>query len=186
MSTSRLPAIPVETAAGSNKDIFAALQKMLGTVPNMTRVMANSPAVLQSYAQFSGALNGAKLSARIREQIALLTAESNACTYCLSAHTAIGTMVGLSSDELHAARHAKSSDPRTQAALTFARAVLAARGGVSDADINAARTAGLSDGELAEVVAAVALNVFTNYFSRAFNVEVDFPRVEAHEHATAR
>ncbi len=183
---SRLPIQNVESATGSNKDIFAALQKGLGMVPNMAKVMANSPAVLQSWVQFNGTLGAAKLSAQIREQIALLTAENNACTYCLSAHSALGKMVGLNQAQIDGARHLRSSDPRTLAALTFAQAVIDRRGGVDESDIKAVRAAGFSNAEIAEIVAAVALNFFTNFFNRAFDVDVDFPRVEAHSHAAAR
>ena len=179
----RLPIQDVAGATGSNKDIFAALQKGLGMVPNMTRVMANSPAVLQAFAQFNGALGGAKLPAQIREQIALLTAESNACTYCLSAHTAIGKMIGLTQDQMDGARHEESADPKTLAALHFAKSVLETRGGVDESDLRAVRAAGFGDAEIAEIVATVALNVFTNYFNRAFDVDVDFPVVRAHHHA---
>jgi uncharacterized peroxidase-related enzyme len=163
--------------------LFAALQKGLGMVPNMTRVMANSPAVLQAFAQFNGALGGAKLPTQIREQIALLTAESNACTYCLSAHTAIGKMIGLTQDQMDGARHEESADPKTLAALHFAKSVLETRGGVDESDLRAVRAAGFGDAEIAEIVATVALNVFTNYFNRAFDVDVDFPVVRAHHHA---
>ncbi len=181
----RLPIQDPASATGSNKQVFEALQKALGVVPNMTRVMGNSPAVLQAFAQFNGAMGGSKLSGQIREQIAVLTAESNACNYCLSAHTAIGGMLGLKKDQLDAARHGRSNDAKTAAALTFAQAVIDSRGGVGEGDIEAARNGGLSDAELAEVVAAVALNVFTNYFNRAFDVDIDFPLVEA-ESASAR
>ena len=182
---SRLPIQTVESATGTTKDIYAALQKGLGMVPNMAKVMANSPAVLQSWVQFNGSLGTAKLSAQIREQIALLTAESNACTYCLSAHSALGKLVGLNQAQIDGARHLESSDPRTFAALVFAQAIIDRRGGVSESDIKAVRTAGFSDAEIAEIVAAVALNFFTNFFNRAFDVDVDFPRVEAHNHAAA-
>lgn len=181
----RLPIQNPQTATGSNKEIFDFLQKHLGIVPNMTRVMGNSPAVLQAFAQFNGAMGASKLSAKIRESIALLTAEINACTYCLSAHTALGKVAGLSQNQIDGARHGESGDPRTLAALTFAQAVLTGRGGVSDRDFQAVRQAGYSDEEIAEIVGAVALNVFTNYFNRAFAVDVDFPRVEAHNHAAA-
>jgi uncharacterized peroxidase-related enzyme len=182
----RLPIQNVESATGSNKDIFAALQKGLGMVPNMTKVMANSPAVLQAFAQFNGTMGTAKLSGQVREQIALLTAEHNSCTYCLSAHTALGKMVGLNQTQIDGARLRESSDPRTLAALTFAQAVIDQKGGIGDNDFQAVRAAGFSDAEIAEIVAAVALNVFTNFFNRAFSVDVDFPRVEAHNHAAAR
>jgi len=182
----RLPIQSVQSADGSNKDIFAALQKGLGMVPNMPRVMANSPAVLQSWASFNGAMGTAKLSAQIREQVALLTAENNACTYCLSAHSVLGKMVGLNQAQMDGARHLESSDPRTFAALQFAQAVIDRRGGIGESDIKAVRAAGFSDAEIAEIVAAVALNFFTNFFNRAFDVDVDFPRVEAHEHTAAQ
>lgn len=183
---SRLPIQSVESANGSNKETFAALKKGLGMVPNMARVMANSPAVLQSWVQFIGALGTAKLSAQIREQIALLTPENNACTYCLSAHTALGKMAGLNQAQIDGARRLESSDPRTLAALTFAQALIDRRGGIGESEIRAVRAAGFSDAEIAEIVAAVALNYFTNFFNRAFDVDVDFHRVEAHNHVEAR
>ncbi len=181
----RLPIQSIESATGSNKEVFAAFQKALGAVPNMTRVMANSPAVLQSYAQFSGTMASAKLPAKIREQIALLTAENNDCTYCLSAHSALGKLAGLSQEQIDGARRLESSDPRTLAALEFAQSIIDLRGGVGEAEIRAVRAAGFSDAEVAEIVASVALNFFTNFFNRAFDVDVDFPRVEARKHAAA-
>lgn len=177
---SRLPIQDPATATGSNKTILEALHKALGVVPNMARVMANSPAVLQAYVNFHGALSASKLSPRLREQIALLAAETNACTYCLSAHTVLGRMAGLDQAQLDGARTGEVVIARDRAALAFARAVLGSRGGVSDTDLDAVRSAGFTDAEIAEIVAVVALNVFTNYFNRAFDVDVDFPRVEAH------
>ncbi len=182
----RLPIQSVESATGSNQAIFAALQKGLGMVPNMARVMANSPAVLQSWVQFNTAMGSAKLSAQIREQIALLTAQTNACNYCLSAHSALGKMAGLNQAQIDDARSLESKDPKTFAALKFAKSVLDRRGGVVESDLKAVRGAGFSDGEIAEIVASVALNVFTNFFNRAFDVDVDFPLVEAEAHASAR
>jgi len=174
----RLPIQQVETATGSNKDIFAAFQKALGFVPNMTNVMANSPAVLQAYVGFSSALGHAKLSPQVREQVALLTAESNACTYYLSTHSVLGKLVELNQSQIDSARRSESADPKTGAALTFAQSVLDRRGGVSESDVKKVRDAGFSDGEIAEIVAAVAINVFTNFFNRTADVDVDSPHVE--------
>lgn len=181
----RIPLQDPQTATGPVKEVFDGFNKALGVVPNMTRAMANSPAVLRAYAQFNAALSAGTLPAPIREQISLVVAESNACAYCLSAHSAIGKMLGLKPAQLDAARQGQSEDPRTGAALTFAQAVIDARGGVGESDLRAARSAGLTDAQLAEIVAAVALNTFTNYFNRAFDVDVDFPLVEPRAHATA-
>lgn len=173
----RLPIVDPSKSAGKVHDLLAAVQKKLGLVPNMTRVMANSPAVLEAYIGFSGALDGASLDARTRERIALGSAEANQCEYCLSAHSTIGKLVGLSESEVLASRRGQSSDSKASAALQFSRQLIGKRGAVSDADVDAARKGGLADGEIAEVAALTALNIFTNYFNTAFQVDVDFPRV---------
>ncbi len=173
----RIPTIDPANAAAPAAELLAAVKAKLGIVPNMTRVMANSAPVLEGYLAFSGALGKGALPAKVREQIAILVAESNACTYCLSAHTAIGKMVGLAESELTAARDASSADPKTAAALRFAHQVVTTTGTITDADIAAARSAGWSDAQIAEIVAHVALNVFTNLINKSFAVEVDFPVV---------
>jgi uncharacterized peroxidase-related enzyme len=174
---SRLKAIDPTAATGKAKELLDAVKGKLGLVPNMTRVMAASPVVLESYLNFSGALSGGLLDAKTREKLALLTAQENSCDYCLSAHTAIGKMVGLKDEEIVSSRHGNGSDLKTTAALTFAKQVLDAKGQISELELAAARDAGFNDGEIAEIIAHVALNVFTNYFNIAAGVDIDFPKV---------
>ncbi len=173
----RLAIIDPATTTGKSKELLDAVKAKLGLVPNMTRVMANSPAVLGGYLGLSGALAGGTLDPKLREQIALLIAQENACEYCLSAHSALGKMSGLTAQQLIESRHGTDSSPRHAAALTFARQVLEGKGQVTDGQLDAVRNAGFSDGEIAEIIAAVALNVFTNYFNIAAQVDVDFPKV---------
>lgn len=174
---SRLPAIRTEEATGKAKELLEGVQAKLKITPNMMRVMANSPAVLQGYLSFSGALAAGLLAPKLREEIALEVGEQNACEYCVSAHTALGKMAGLSDAEISAAREARSDSPRNRAALEFARRVVATQGRPTDADVAAVRSAGFSDGEVAEILAHVALNVFTNYFNNSAQVEIDFPKI---------
>ncbi|WP_327588090.1 carboxymuconolactone decarboxylase family protein [Nonomuraea sp. NBC_00507] len=135
--------------------------------------------MLKAYLDFSGALSGGALPAAVRERIALAVAQENACDYCLSAHTYIGTnLAGLSAEEADAARYGKASDAKAQAALTLAVTLVRTRGDVEDADLQAAREAGLSDGEIAEVVGHVALNVFTNYLNKTAQTDIDWPLVQ--------
>lgn len=174
---SRLSALQSEAAAGKQQELLDAVQRKLGRVPNMMRTMVQSPAVLEGYLGLSQALAGGMLDARVRQQLALATAQANECAYCLAAHMAIGKQVGLTPDELAAAREASAADPRTHAALKFARLLLDRRGDISDGDFTAVRRAGFTEGEVAEIIAHVALNIFTNYFNKAAMVEVDFPKV---------
>ncbi|WP_207782486.1 carboxymuconolactone decarboxylase family protein [Phytoactinopolyspora limicola] len=174
--------IQQENATGKAAELLAGVQKALGVTPNMTKAMANSPAVLKAYLEFSGALSGGKLPAPVRERIAILVAQENGCDYCLSAHSYIGTnLAGLDQAEVDLARKGGASDATARAALTLAAEVVRSRGGIDDADLKTARESGLSDGDIAEVIAHVALNVFTNYFNKAADVEIDWPVVR-HNH----
>ncbi len=106
-------------------------------------------------------------------------AQANECNYCLSAHCALGTMAGLTPDQIRDSRAGKAADAKTDALLQFSRTLVETRGQVTDGDVNAVRQAGLTDGEIAEVVAGVALNIFTNYFNYVADTDIDFPKVEA-------
>jgi uncharacterized peroxidase-related enzyme len=177
---SRLKAIDPAEATGKTKELFNAIQGKLGMVPNMMRTMGSSPAVLEGYLNLSGALAHGTLGAKTGELIALAVSEKNNCDYCLSAHSFIGEkLVHIDALTLQNARHGEAADVKTSAALTFATVLLAKKGLVNDNDVNAVKAAGLTEGEIGEVVAHVALNVLTNYFNNTAQTSIDFPVVKA-------
>ncbi|MEL6820758.1 MAG: peroxidase-related enzyme [Calditrichota bacterium] len=173
----RLTPVELANAEGKAKELLTAVKQAMGGTPNIFTTMANAPAALDGYLKFNGALGQGVLSSQLREQIALTVAGLNGCNYCASAHTYIGDRTGLSAEELAQNLQGQATDSRTQAALTFAKKLVETRGRVSEADKEAARDAGLNNEEIIEIVAHVALNVFTNYFNETFNTEVDFPLV---------
>jgi uncharacterized peroxidase-related enzyme len=179
----RIKPIDTANATGAAADQLAATSKMLGSTPNLFTTAANSPAALTSMNALFASLGKGKVGGKIGERVALAIAQVNGCEYCLSAHTAIGQLHGLSSSELAAARYGNSIDPKARAAITFALAVLEAKGKVSDVTLGDARTAGLDDNEIVELVAHVALNVFTNYLNNLARTEVDFPLVRLEQAA---
>ncbi|HPF37240.1 MAG TPA: peroxidase-related enzyme [Phycisphaerae bacterium] len=174
----RLNTITKQDANGKAKSLLEAVEKKLGVVPNMMGAMANSPAVLEAYLGFSGALAGGSLSAKLREQIALAVGQQNDCQYCLAAHSALGKFAGLSGDEIADSRRGAAGDAKSQAILTFAKKLVSQRGRVTEADLGNLRAAGANDGEIAEVIANVAVNLFTNYFNHAVDTVIDFPKAE--------
>ena len=176
---SRLTQIAPETATGKARELLAGVKSKLGLVPNLMRALANSPAALNAYLLFSEALTGGSLSAKSREQIALAVGQANECDYCLSAHTALGKMAGLTPDQILDCRRGTADDARTNALLHFSRKLVETRGQVSDYDVHKMRRAGFTDGEIAEAVAGVALNIFTNYFNHVADPDIDFPRADA-------
>jgi uncharacterized peroxidase-related enzyme len=181
----RITQLDPTQATGKTRQLFDGVQAKLGSVPNLFRVFANSPAALEGYLNFSGALAGGVLNARVREQIALAVAEINDCAYCRSAHTFIGGKVGLTESEIADARKVVATDERTEAILNLARNIVVQRGKLSDAELQAARAAKLSDAEIVETTANVALNILTNYVNHVAQTVVDFPEVKAVETAVS-
>ena len=176
-ATNRLSLVDPATAEGRAGELLAAVKSKMGMVPNMTRAMANAPAALDAYLQVSGAV-GNTLTPALREKIALFTAQENSCDYCLAAHTAIGGMVGLDSDSIRAARSGNTADAKEAAALSFAKDFLDHKGAVSNATLESTRAAGWDDAGIAEIAANVVVNIYTNYFNRLADTDIDFPAID--------
>jgi len=175
----RITPVNPQTVEGRARELLDAVKARLGLVPNMARSMAVSPPVLEAYLGFIGALGHGVLPARVREQLALNVGEANDCDYCVSAHCALGKGAGLNDQDILDSRRGASTDPKEDVLLRFARTVVEKRGVVTEADIAAVREAGYGDAEIAEVVAHVGLNVFTNYFNHVAGTPIDFPKAPA-------
>jgi uncharacterized peroxidase-related enzyme len=181
---SPMPRLPtpasIEASPAAARPLLHAVEKQLGVVPNLFRVVGNSPAALEGYLGLNTALGKGELEAATRERIALAVAEVNACDYCLSAHTYLGkNLAKLSEAEIAANRDGISTDSKADAAVRFAVKLVKARGHVSDADVQAVKKAGYNDAQVIEIVLHVALNTLTNYVNEVAKTEIDFPVVTA-------
>ncbi|MBO0797791.1 MAG: peroxidase-related enzyme [Blastocatellia bacterium] len=168
-------------APGKSKELLDALQKNIKSVPNLAKALANSPAALKAWMEFDGALAKGSLNAKLRQEIALAVGQKNGCEYCVSAHTTIGKLAGLTDQQILKSRLGQGISPKDTAALTFTRELLEKHGQVPTSSIQALRAHGFTDGEIVEIIAHVALNIYTNYFNIALDVDVDFPRVALHQ-----
>jgi len=177
---SRIPTpATINDAPEASRPVLEAIQKQIGSVPNIFRLVSNSPAALKGLTALQGALGKGKLAPATRERIALTMAEANGCDYCLSAHTYTGTKFAkLDESEIEANRRGTSNDPKAAAAVEFARTLVDARGSVAPGEVEKVRAAGYSDAEILEIIAHVALNTFTNYANEALGTEIDFPRID--------
>jgi uncharacterized peroxidase-related enzyme len=176
---SRLAIAAREDAPAPAQPLLDAVEKQLGVVPNLFRLVGTSPAALEGYLGLNAAL-GRTLDAKTRERIAIAIAQANGCDYCLSAHSYLGlNLARIDEAEIALNRAGHSGDAKADAAVVFARQVLSARGKVSDADIAAVRLAGFTEAQVIEIVASVALNVLTNYINNVAETDIDFPVVLA-------
>ena len=174
-----IQAIDPDQAPAPVRPILSAVQESLGAIPNLFRVTANSPAALDALVGAIGALSKGTIKPSAREAIALTVAEANGCDYCLSAHAALGNGAGLSETDIEDARRGRATDPKLNAMLAFARTLVRNRGDVANSDVEQLRSVGVTDGEIVEIAANVAVNIFTNYLNGAADTAIDFPVVRA-------
>ena len=177
MSRLLVPA-SIAVAPAASQPMLETVKKLLGSVPNMFRLVSTSPAALEGYLGMNAALGKGAIPAPTRERIALAVAEINGCGYCLAAHTYLGrNLARLDDAEMAQNRRGMSNDPKADAAVRFAVKIVRERGKVSDEDVRAVKLAGYDDAQVIEIVQHVALNTWTNYINEVAKTEIDFPVV---------
>lgn len=173
----RISPVDPENTSGRTRQLLDGIQEEWGMTPNVFRTLANAPVALEGYLGLADALSRGTLGAELREQIAVAVAEWHRCDYSLAAHCAIARTLGLSEDAITDARRGGSPDRKVEAALNFARHMLDKQGWIDDDDVARLRDAGYGDREIVEIIANVAVSIFSNYFNHVAGTEVDFPQV---------
>ncbi len=176
-----LKALTPEQVDGPTKEVFAAIKQKVGMVPNLYAAIGNSPELLKGFLDFSATLEGGVFSAKENEAIALAVSQENGCNYCLSAHSLMGKMAGLSSEEMMDIRTGEISDPKMNALITLAAQLTVNRGKASDQAINNFLAQGYSHKAYTELIGMVVLRSFTNYMFSNGDFEIDFPKAVALE-----
>jgi uncharacterized peroxidase-related enzyme len=184
IAMTRISIPAAEQTPAASRPLLDAVHKQLGVVPNLMRMLGNSPAALGGYLGLNSALGKGTIGAKTGERIALAIAEFNRCGYCLAAHSYLGrNLAKLDDAEMAANRNGGSFEAKADAAVRFAVNVARERGHVSDAAVQAVKSAGYSDAEVVEIVLHVALNTLTNYVNEVAQTEIDFPVVELRQAA---
>ena len=168
----------ISEAPKKSQPLLSAVEKQLGRVPNMMRLLASSPSALEGYLNLSGALAKGSLPIKCREAIALAIAGFNGCQYCLSAHSYVSeNAVGIDKEEIRLNMDGNSKDERTQKGIHFALKVAGLRGQVDAKEIEILKESGFSEAEILEIVVNVSLNILTNYVNEVAKTDIDFPEI---------
>lgn len=173
----RISPVTLESTDNTTADTLRAVEKKIGMIPNLFATFAQAPAALNGYLALSDALTHGQLTAAQREIVALATGQANACQYCLSAHTAMGKGAGLSDSAIEGARAGRADSALDNAIAEMTVKIVKQRGVISDADMEIASAAGVTDSLVVEIVANVALNTLTNYTNHIAGTDIDFPVV---------
>jgi uncharacterized peroxidase-related enzyme len=174
----RLHTIQVNEATGEAAQLFSAVKKAVGKVPNAyLAIGSNAPAVLGHVLQAGAVLKQGELSAREQEAINLAVSEASACDYCLAAHSLAGKMAGFSVDQLHALRNGGfGEDAKLDALVKFVVHLVKTSGTVPAEVVESVRHVGYSDRQIVEAILAVNAIQFTNMFNRVNDTVLDFPK----------
>ena len=173
---SRIKAIKPEEATGHTAEVYSAIKKSLGGVPNLFQALGVNSQALQTLLGIGPSLK--TLTGAERETIALVVAQKNNCGYCLSAHTVLAGMHKLSNEEIINIRKGQPSNSKQKALVNFVNEVVVEKGHVSDRTLNEFRAAGYTDAQIPDVLFAVVENFYTNFFNHINQTEIDFPVVE--------
>lgn len=169
------------TQSGKVQELFNVLENKFGFVPNLAKTMGHSSAALVAYLSFRESILSGVLGSKLGEQIAISVANVNGSDYDSAAHSFIGKRTaGLNENDIILARNGNATDIKTEAALTFSRKLLLKKGKLNEADFNTIHKAGFSNEGIIEIIAHTALAIFTNYFTIALELTVDFPLNDTH------
>ncbi len=171
----RIPTVDLDGAPEGAKPILEQIKANFGRVPNFFAGLAHSPAALKTVMGMFGALEEGSLAGEAHEAVTLRVGQLHRCDYCVAAHTAKSKMLGISVEDTLAFRRGEAENPKIKTLLNLTTAMVEKRGQVSDAELQAARDGGLSESEIIECLAIVALNTFTNYANHLMETDVDFP-----------
>ena len=177
-----MPRIPIpshDEAPAASQAILGNVKKTLGFVPNLHRLMSLSPDALSGWALLMGSLSKT-LDVKTRDGIALAVSEADGCDYCVAAHGYVATnFAKVSPEEVSLNRYGRSSDPKRQAAVAFAKALIEKHGKVSDEEFAAVKAAGWTDANVVEMIALSAQFLLTNFMNNAVETPIDFPTGES-------
>ncbi len=168
-------AVPTrDQVSENNKVIFDNLNKAIGMVPNLYATMAYSENALGNYVTFQGGKTS--LRGKEKEAVNLIVSQVNNCIYCLSAHTVIGKMNGLTDDQVIEIRKGGASfDAKLDALVKLAKNVTETRGKADSNLVDKFFAAGYNEGSLVDLIMLVGDKTIMNYLHNLTEVPVDFP-----------
>ena len=162
------------TAPAASAQILQGVQKAWGFVPNLHRVLAESPAALEAYTTLWGIAEKTGFTPVERNVAYLSIIYENECVYCMAGHTNLSRMAGVSEDAIAAVREGRPiADAKLEALRRFAALVTRNRGVVSQVDVESFKAAGYSNQAILDVLVLAATKLISNYTNHLAQTPLD-------------
>jgi uncharacterized peroxidase-related enzyme len=151
-------------APPASAEILNGVQKAWGFVPNLHRLLAESPAALEAYGTLWGIAEKTDFTPQERNIAYLAIIYENECTYCMAGHTNLSRMAKVDDGAIAAVREGRPiTDPKLEALRQFAAKITRQRGFVSEADVAAFKAAGYDNRAVLDVLVLAATKLISNY-----------------------
>ena len=162
------------TAPAASTGILDGVQKSWGLVPNLHRVLAESPAALEAYATLWGIAEKTGFTPQERNIVYIAIIYDNECTYCMAGHTNLSRMTKVEPEAITAVREGRPiADSKLEALRQFAAKVTRNRGVVSEADVSAFKAAGYDNRAMLDVLVLAATKLISNYTNHLAQTPLD-------------
>jgi uncharacterized peroxidase-related enzyme len=167
MVESRFGMTEIEDLPDDLRERIGEIAQRSGFVPNIFRALGHRPAELRAFLDYHDALMDKSdgLTKAERELVVVATSGANHCTYCIVAH---GAILRIRAKDPFLADHVAANpwqaqlDKRGRAIADLALALARTPEHFGEADIESARSAGLTDDEIWDIGAITALFAASN------------------------
>jgi uncharacterized peroxidase-related enzyme len=171
-----LSAKTIEDADPQAREVLEQTKAKMGMVPNMYGVMANSPAMLQTYAQGYALFRENSGFTPAEQEIVFLTiSRENECLYCMAAHSFVADNLSKVPTEVTDSirNDAPIADSKMAELSEFTRTMVVSRGHPSQEDVSAFLQAGYSESHILDIILAISVKTISNYSNHVFDTPVD-------------
>jgi uncharacterized peroxidase-related enzyme len=171
-----LPTLEPQQAEPLSEKRLIEAEKRLGFMPNMYKLMANSPGMFDTYVQgYNHFRDRSGFSPAEQEVVFLTISRLNGCNYCMGAHSFIADrMSGVPAAVTDAIRDDKPiEEARLSALHRFTATIVNTRGLPAKRDVDAFIEAGYSERHILEIILAIAVKTISNYSNHLFHTPLD-------------
>jgi len=168
---------PLHTLDNCLTDAEPSLQEtenLFGMIPNLEAVMAAAPPLLTTYVTGESQFEKTTLSPVEREVVMQTVNFENTCNYCVPWHTFLSEKAGMSTSDIKALRdNTPLSKPRLEALRRFTKDLVAQRGRISHAELQAFFQAGYDARQALEVILGIAIKTMSNFTNAIAGTTLD-------------
>ncbi len=163
-----------DTSSAKSAELLLNAEKVLGFIPNLVGILAESPAALNGYLTLGQIFDESSFSPTERQVVILATSRFNECRYCVAAHSVVADLQEVPADVIEAIRNDQPiADSKLEALRTFTTDVVENRGWVTEDDTAAFLAAGYSKAHMLEVILGISFKTLSNYVNHIADTPLD-------------